>query len=109
MHVQLHIGVRGPRWAGAFSVRRKWQTPSSPTSRNRRYGILAEVHARALMDRVDQHVDDLTQCAGLAIGIGGEWHGDVISTARDPRNALAARGEDPSFLLATQRSVVCGI
>ena len=78
-------------------------------ARNRRYGILAEVHARALMDRVDQHVDDLAQCAGLAIGIGGEWHGDVISTAGDPRNALAARGEDPSFLLATPRSVVCGI
>ena len=67
---QFHLGLKALRWAGAFV---KPQIVANSTlagskfsnayARNMLYGILEEVHRSVPLVRVDQHVDDLAQCA----------------------------------------------
>ena len=67
--LQVHLGLRAPRGACAFAKPQIVANSilagskfSNAYARNMLYGVL-EVHRSVPLDRVDQHVDELTQCA----------------------------------------------
>ena len=69
--LQVHLGLRALRWTGAFAKPRivadsilAGSKFCNAYARNMLYGILEDVHRPVpRWSRIDQHVDDLAQCA----------------------------------------------
>ena len=68
--LQVHLGLRAKRWASAFAEPHLVANSilagskfSNAYARNMFFGSLEEVHRAVPLVRVDQHVDDLAQCA----------------------------------------------